>query len=131
MCLDLFGRGWTRQDQQTIPKGYGLLWFQREVQFLFAVAENLLAERIGGEQAIAARVPVSRKAGVPGMIQDDQRDGFLTDLTRQHGPTRPRAPDRVAGLSLAAAILTSDAGIIQNLYGRRAATRVRERQWLV
>jgi len=59
----------------------------------------------------------------------DMRLGVAPHSLRAVSPAMLK--DLVAGLSLAAAILARDAGVIQNLYGRRAATRVGEREWLI
>src|SRR5947207_13288292 len=55
-----------------------LPWLQREVHGLASFTEDLLSERVGGEQPVAARVPVGREAGIPRMIDDRDRDLLRT-----------------------------------------------------
>src|SRR2546422_7874671 len=110
--LDLIRSGRTREDQQTVMERHGLFWFEREVQAFFAVAENLLPQRVGGEQTITAGMPVGRKACVLRMVEHGERYRFLVNPADQHGPPPARAPHGVACLSFTAAIQTADASII-------------------
>src|SRR5436853_508209 len=81
------GRDVAGQDQQAIPEGRRLSRLQREFQFLLAVAEDLLAERVGRKQAVAARVPVSRIAGILRMIEHHERNLFFADLACEGDPS--------------------------------------------
>src|SRR5256885_6661399 len=78
-----FGGGDGRRDQDAVAEGSAGIGGQREIQLLLAIAENLLAERVGGEKAVAAGVPVCGKAGIGRVIQDGDGDGLVGDETAE------------------------------------------------
>src|SRR5580700_3434028 len=90
------GREDRRRDQNTITESHTCVRSQRKIQLLLTVAENLLAERVSGEKAVAARVPVSGESGILGMVENGDRDRLVADLAAQIAPASPRAPSGVA-----------------------------------
>src|SRR3989442_15105455 len=99
-----------------MPERHPLLRLKREVQFLLAVTEHLMAERVGREQSVAARVPIGRITHVLRMIEDGKRDGFLAHFACQHRPAPPCSPYGVARLPLTAQVLPANPCIIQLRY---------------
>ena len=72
--VHLFGGGGLGEQKDAIAEDRGLIFLQGEVQgWLFGV-EDGLAQRICGEETVAAGVPVGRVAGVAGVVDDG--DGF-------------------------------------------------------
>src|SRR5260370_33901892 len=59
----------------------------------FVSGEDGEAPRVGGEEAIGARVPAHRVARIFGMIEDGNADLFTVDLARIIAPRRGLAPE--------------------------------------
>jgi hypothetical protein len=64
-----------RQEQNAVSEGYVLIFLNGVVQRLRLGIEDMLSKRIGGKQAVAARVPIGRVIGVSRMIKDRDGDG--------------------------------------------------------
>src|SRR5271168_1709706 len=86
---------------------------QREIQLFLAVAENFLAQRIGGKKTVAARVPIRRKARIGRMIQDCDGDTLVADFAAEIAPASPRAPSVIAFFSFTRQVGAVDTGIVQ------------------
>src|SRR2546421_11295571 len=108
-----FGGGDGRRDQDAVAEGSAGIGGQREIQLLLAIAENLLAERVGGEKAVAAGVPVCGKAGIGRVIQDGDGDGLVGDETAEIAPAAARAPGGVAFFAFTGEVGAVDAGVVQ------------------
>src|SRR5260370_5031053 len=91
-----FRGGNGRGDQDAVAEGSGGAGGQGEIQRLLAFAKDFLSEGIGGEQAVTAGVPVGGKAGIGGVIENWDGDGFATGRAPEIGPAAPRAPNRDA-----------------------------------
>src|SRR4029453_2827847 len=63
-----------REDQQPVPESGGGAGREREVQRLLPVAEDALPERVRGEEAVAAGMPVGGIAGVLRVVEHQQHD---------------------------------------------------------
>src|SRR5262245_3290836 len=59
----------------------------------FIVTKIVLAERIGGIQPIAARVPISRMLRILRVVEDGDPEFLPLDARRIVHPTRTLAPD--------------------------------------
>src|SRR5271154_898422 len=81
-----------RTDQDPVTEGDTAMRGEREIQFLFAFAENFFAQRIGGEQTIAAGMPVSGKSGIGGMIENGDGHWLLANHTTEVAPAASRPP---------------------------------------
>src|SRR5260370_28460122 len=96
-----FGGGDRGRDQDATAEGGAGIGTQREIQFFLAIAENFLAKRIGGEKAIAASVPVGGKAGIGGVVENGDGDGFVADETAEVSPAGARAPGGITFFAFA------------------------------
>src|SRR6266849_2131869 len=108
-----FGGGDGRRDEDAVAKGSAGTGGQREIQRLFAFAENFLAERIGGEKAVAAGVPIGGKAGIGRVIEHSDGDGLVANETAEIAPAAARAPGGVALFTFTGEVGAVDAGVVQ------------------
>src|SRR5579859_2612154 len=74
-----FGGEDRRRDQDAVAEGRAGMRSQGKIQLFFAIAESFLAQRIGGEKAVAAGVPVGGKTGILGVIENGDGDGFTVN----------------------------------------------------
>ena len=95
-----------------------------EVQLVLAVREDLLPERVRGEEAVAAGVPVGRRPGVLGMVEDGEGHVLLAESPGKGHPAAPCPPDLVALLALAAVVEPGDPGVVQHGHRGRPALGV-------
>jgi len=71
--LEAVGRRGAAENDDAMAEDDRGAWGHGDVERLLALGEDLLAHRVGGEQAVAASVPVGREARIPWVIQDRQR----------------------------------------------------------
>src|SRR5438876_4879131 len=93
MRLDLVWCGDPGEDQDPVTERGRLSRGEPEVALALPVAEDFFAERISGEEAVAARVPVGGEPHVHRVIQDRQRDRLPLHDAREHRPAAGRAPE--------------------------------------
>src|ERR1700676_1830426 len=79
---------------------------------------------MGCEEAIAARVQVSGKAGILRMIEDGDGDGLVANQAAEIAPAPAGAPCGVAFFSFACEIGAVDAGVVQLSHRCGAAARI-------
>ena len=109
--IDARGRDFhVRKDRKAITKNRALLRFEREGKLFrlglpARIRKGFLPERVGGEESVAARVPIGRVTWVARMIEDRERHGRIRDLAPEQRPTPARAPHRIAPRLFAAAVL--------------------------
>src|SRR6266404_5634161 len=118
------GGGDGRRDQDAVAKCGAGTGGQRKIQGLFAFAENFLAERIGGEKAVAAGVPIGGKAGIGRVIENSDGDGLVANETAETAPSAARAPGVVALFTFTGEVGAVDAGVVQLGDGGGAAAGV-------
>src|SRR5882724_765629 len=118
------GGGDGRRDQDAVAKCGAGTGGQRKIQRLFAFAENFLAERVGGEKAVAAGVPIGGKAGIGRMVENGDGDRLVADETAEIAPAAARAPGGVAFFAFTGEVGAVDAGIVQLGDGGGAAAGV-------
>ena len=96
--LDLIGRKpvITGSYDYTIMEGNGFPFGKMKIQGLGAFAENLLAEGIGGEEAIAAGVPVGGITWISRKVDDDDAKGVVLLFSVEHTPGSAGGPGAVA-----------------------------------
>src|SRR5580693_4061266 len=82
-----FGRKDGRRDQNAIAESHARVRSKRKIQLLLPVAENFLAERIGGEEPITPRVPVRWKPGILRVVENRDGDWFVADHPAQIAPS--------------------------------------------
>src|SRR5580704_5965712 len=111
-----FGRKDCRRDQDAVAKGCAGAGSQEEIQFFPAIAEDFLTQRIGGEQAVTAGVPVSGEAGILRVIENGDGHRFVADPATEIAPAPARAPSGVAFPPFAGEISAVDAGVVQLSY---------------
>ena len=70
-----FGSGDRGRDQDAVAEGGPGARGEGKIQLFLAIAEDFLAERIGSKKAVTAGMPISRKAGIGGMIEDGDGHG--------------------------------------------------------
>src|SRR5262245_10654893 len=114
------------EHEQAVAEGRARFRRELEVQRLLAVAERRLPERVRGEEAVAARVPVGRVAGVLRVVEHQQHDVLALDLARERAPAAARAPDLVARQAFAARVAAGHAGVVEHGNGGRLARGVGE-----
>src|SRR5207245_8851056 len=112
--LDLIGRGAAGENQDAVAERGGLPRAEPEVELLLAVGERFPAQRVGGEQTVAASVPVRGEADVVRMIPDGQCDRLARYDAGQHRPAAARAPDGVALEPLGTLVAAGDAGVVEH-----------------
>src|SRR5215469_7152143 len=89
----VFGRSDFGEDEYAVAKGNTRGRFQCQIhRRRFAIGEDFWSKRVGGEQTVAARVPIGGKARVIRMIEDGDGDRLFADLTAENAPTAARAP---------------------------------------
>ncbi len=93
-----------------IMKGGRFSFGEVEIQGLGAFAEDLLAQGVGGEETIAAGMPVSRVAGVGGIIDDDYAEGVVLLFPIEHAPFSTGGPGAVARSAFAGEVISVDVG---------------------
>src|SRR5690348_10331845 len=76
-------------------------------------------------------MPISREAGIRGMIEYGDGDRLITELAAQVAPAAARAPNGVAFLPFAGQVDSIDAGVIELRNGGRTAAGIRENLGLV
>src|SRR5437763_1131275 len=74
-------------NQDTVAERNTLIGSQCEVQFFLPIAEDFFSERVGGEQAISACVPIRRKAGIGRVVENRNRNRLVSDLPNPGFPT--------------------------------------------
>src|SRR5436309_9702165 len=126
VCLDLLRRGGPVEDENAVAECGGRPRCEPEVQLFLPVGERLPAQRVGGEQSVAAGVPKRREADVVWMIQDGERDRLAGHDARQHCPAAARAPHRVADEALRAPVSAGDTVVVEHGDGGRVPAGVRE-----
>ena len=94
----------------TVPESDGLSFVEVEVEGLAALAENLLAQGVGGKKPVAAGMPVGWIPGVRRMVDDDDADGVVAFLSVEHAPVAAGAPGAVAGLAGGGQVVAIDIG---------------------
>src|SRR5918995_5795300 len=102
LALHRIVRRTAAENDDPVAKRRRLTGFERQRQFGLFLIEHLTSERIRGEQAIAACVPIRRKARIRWVIEHQQGHLFAIDGSIQRDPSSARAPDGVAFQSLAA-----------------------------
>src|SRR5271169_4486249 len=115
-----FGCEDRRRDQNAITKSHAHMRSEREIQLLFAITEDFLTKRICGEKPIAARVPISGKAGILRVIENRDRHRFVAHQPAQIAPASARAPGCITLFTLTSKISSVDARVIQ--FGDRGRT---------
>ena len=104
-------------DQDTEAEGLGLAGFEREVERLLGrvtLGEFLGAERIGGEEAVTAAMPVGRVGDVLRVVEDADADVFAADVAGEGHPLGARAPGvLLADGAFAAQVDAVDAGVVE------------------
>ena len=68
-------------------------------ELLLAFGEDLLAHRVGGEQTVAARVPVGREAGIRRVVEHDDASPAPSPTVPVSMVQRPRVPQTASPLS--------------------------------
>src|SRR5882757_10911498 len=118
LFVHIGGRGCTSHQQDTMAKGHGLIFVEREVERRGFGVEDVLTEWVGGEEAIATRVPVGRVVGVSLVVKDGDRQGVAAGGAGEDAPASTCAPGCVALLAFAGQIDTGGSGHIAGLDGR-------------
>ena len=90
------------------------------------LGERLLAERIRGEQPVAACVPVRGVAPVLRVVEDGERHRRAVHVAVQHRPLAARAPHRVSFLPLGRDVVAVHAGGVHLRHVGHLAARVGE-----
>src|SRR5437879_13514899 len=88
----MIGRGAAGENQDAVAERGGLPRAEPEVELLLAVGERFPAQRVGGEQTVAASVTVRGEADVLRMIQDGQCDRLARYDAGQHRPAAAPPP---------------------------------------
>src|SRR5689334_7439178 len=78
-CFRGFGCKNRGRDQDAIAESRAGVRSQSEIKVFLAIAENFLAERIGGEEPVASCVPVCGKAGITRVIENRNGDWLVAD----------------------------------------------------
>src|SRR5207253_3611941 len=121
------GRGDFWEDEDAVAECGALVGLQGEVQgWSFVVGEDFGGKRVGGKQAVAARVPVSGVTGIFRMIEDGDGDGIVAYFGGENAPAAASSPRSIAGFAIAGHIVAVDPGVIHFSDGRGAAAGVGE-----
>lgn len=122
---DLFGEGVDLIGRKTViaggydypvMKGGFLAFGEMKIQGPEAFAEDLLAKGIGGEEAVAAGMPIGRVAGISGVVDDDDAEGIVSFFAIEHTPVAAGGPGAVACFARAGQVITVDIGGITGGY---------------
>src|SRR4029077_9594945 len=108
-----FGSQDGRGDQDAVAESDAGAGSQGKIQLFFAIAENFLAEWVWGEQAVTASVPVCRKAGILGVVENGNGAGLAANHATEIAPAAASPPGGVASFSFAGEVGAVDAGVIQ------------------
>src|SRR5436190_18533235 len=108
-----FGSGDRGRDQNAVAEGGAGVGGEREIQFFFAITENFLAERIGGEKAVAAGVPIGGEAGIRGVVENGDSHRLAAHETAEIAPAPTGAPGSIAFFAFAGEVGAIDAGVVQ------------------
>ena len=79
-------------EDDAIAEGGGLALLEGEVEGRALGVEDVRAQRVGGEEAVAAGVPVGGVAGVAGVVEDGDGLGFAVRCVPVSVHQRPRVP---------------------------------------
>src|SRR5688572_7388188 len=108
-----------------IPEG-DRSFLQREIQFLFSIAENFSAKRIDSEQSIATGVAIGRVSNVLGMINDPDRNRFLFFDASKQCPVSFCSPCTIPSDPFAGQVITSHPFVIYCRHSSSIPLRVYE-----
>ncbi len=123
-CFGGFGRGDCGRDQDAIAERDAGIGGKGEIQLFLAIAENFLAERVGGEEAIAAGMPVGGKAWIARVVENGDGDRLGADETAEIAPPPARAPGGIALFAFTREVGSIDAGVVQLGDGRGATAGI-------
>jgi hypothetical protein len=115
------GRCLVGDEQHAIAEGRGLSFLQGVVEGGLFGIEDTAAQRIGGEESVATRVPIGRVTRVQGVIENGEGDGMVVRVSGEGAPAASCAPDCAAFDPFAGEV---DAGCIRGVrgdFGRAAA----------
>src|SRR5271155_585243 len=95
------GGGDVGTNQDAIPESDAGVGGQGKIQLFLPVAEDFLAEGVGGEETVAAGMPVRWKTGIRGVIENGDGHRLVANLPTEIAPAAARAPGGFALFALA------------------------------
>src|SRR5690242_19542454 len=101
------------RDQDAIAESRAGARSQSEIKLFLAIAENFLAQRIGGEEPVASCMPVCGKAGISRVIENRNGNWLVANHPTEVAPAASSAPCRISLLSFTGQIRAVDAGVVQ------------------